>query len=110
MDVDINYSKEDLQEAVGILLSVVDGLLPKGTHYYGQTPDWFVAAAMMACNIKDTEPKAITYLRDHALLVSQEVRPCYVEVDDMLGYTHKNPTRMLDMTFEVEVNKIVRTK
>ena len=43
------------------------------------------------------------------ILVSQEVRPCYVEVEDMLGYTHKNPTRMLDMTFEVEVDKILRT-
>ena len=43
-------------------------------------------------------------------LVSQEVRPCYVEAEDMLGYAHKNPTRMLDMTFEVEVGKIVRTK
>ena len=41
-------------------------------------------------------------------LVSQKVRPRYVEVDDMLGYTHKNPTRVLDMTFEVEVDKIVR--
>ena len=44
------------------------------------------------------------------ILVSQEVRPCYVGVEDMLGYTHKDPTRVLDMTFEVEVGKIVRTE
>lgn len=60
-----NYSNDDLREAVSILLYMVDDMSPEGMHWRGQSPDWFVAAAMMACNIKDSQGKrAIEYLRD----------------------------------------------
>ena len=58
-----HYSSDDMREAISILLTHIDDLYGKGIHWRGQTPDWYVAAAMISCNIKDTNPKAITYLR-----------------------------------------------
>jgi hypothetical protein len=43
--------KAELQECIGKLLSLVDDLLPKSMHYRGQTPDWFVYAGMLSCDI-----------------------------------------------------------
>lgn len=59
-----NYSVEDMQETISILLSYIDELCGPGIHYRGQTPDWYVAAAMISCNIPDTNPPAITYVRE----------------------------------------------
>ena len=58
-----NYSVEDMQETISILLYYIDKLSGPGMHYRGQTPDWYVAAAMISCNIPDTNPSAITYVR-----------------------------------------------
>jgi hypothetical protein len=43
--------KAELQDCIGNLLNMVDELVPKGMHYRGQTPDWFVYSAMLSCNI-----------------------------------------------------------
>ena len=58
-----HYSPDDMREAISILLKHIDDLYGEGIDWRGQTPDWCVAAAMISCNIKDTNPKAITYLR-----------------------------------------------
>jgi hypothetical protein len=47
-----HYTHTELREAVGILLSYIDKTLPEGIHFHGQTPDWFVAAAVMSCNVE----------------------------------------------------------
>lgn len=62
-----NYRNEDLREAIGILLSMIDEMSPPEMHWRGNSPDWYVAAASMACNIEDVEPKCITYLRKGAI-------------------------------------------
>jgi hypothetical protein len=43
--------KAELRDCIGRLLNMVDELVPKGMHYYGQTPDWFVYSAALACDI-----------------------------------------------------------
>jgi hypothetical protein len=43
--------KAELQECIGNLLSMVDQLTGPGRHYYGQTPDWYVYSAALACDI-----------------------------------------------------------
>jgi hypothetical protein len=50
--------KAELQECIGNLLKMVDDLVPKGMHYMGQTPDWFVYSAALACDmpIRDKTP------------------------------------------------------
>ena len=58
-----HYSPDDMREAISILLKHIDNLCGEGMHWRGQTPDWYVAAAMISCNVQDTNPKAITYLR-----------------------------------------------
>ncbi len=48
-----HYTNAELREAISILLSELDSYLPEGFHWRGNTEDWFVAAAMMACNIEE---------------------------------------------------------
>jgi DNA recombination-dependent growth factor C len=43
--------KAELQDCIAKLLNMLDDLLPKGMHYRGQTPDWFVYSAMLSCDI-----------------------------------------------------------
>lgn len=43
--------KAELQECIGKLLSMVDQIAGPGMHYYGQSPDWYVYSAALACDI-----------------------------------------------------------
>ena len=49
------YTKEELKTALAILLDFIDFNSPAGMHDRGQSPDWFVAAAMMICNVRERE-------------------------------------------------------
>ena len=65
-DVEV-YTQEELRAALSILLAFIDKNAPEGMHFMGQSPDWFVGAAMMACNIKERKRgDAIECLEDWA--------------------------------------------
>lgn len=36
-----------------MLLHKLDEVYGEGMHWYGQTPDWYVAAAAVSCDIED---------------------------------------------------------
>ena len=62
-----HYKNEELRECIGFLLAMVDAASPEGMHIRGNTPDWFVAAAMMSANVEDNgKVRAIDCIREAA--------------------------------------------
>lgn len=53
-----NYSDEVVSAVIGNLLVKLDEAYGEGMHWYGQTPDWYVCAAMVSCDIEDPDGKA----------------------------------------------------
>ena len=41
---------QELRDCIGNLLNMLDDLLGPTMHQYGQSPDWFVYSAALACN------------------------------------------------------------
>ena len=48
-----NYSDETVGQCIAMLLHKLDEVYGEGMHWYGQTPDWYVAAAAVSCDIED---------------------------------------------------------
>lgn len=48
-----NYTDETVSQTISMLLHLLDKAYGKGMHWYGQTPDWYVCAAAVSCDIAD---------------------------------------------------------
>lgn len=48
-----NYDVETIGACINDLLERLDQACGQGMHLRGQTPDWYVAAAAVACDIQD---------------------------------------------------------
>jgi len=48
-----HYSDEVISKCIGNLLQRLDQAYGEGMHWYGQTPDWYVCAAMVSCDQPD---------------------------------------------------------
>ena len=53
-----NYSDETISACINNLLARLDEAYGVGMHWRGQTPDWYVAAAMVSCDIEDNAGEA----------------------------------------------------
>ncbi len=53
-----NYSDETVAACINNLLMKLDIAYGEGMHWRGQTPDWYVCAAMVACDIEDPKGEA----------------------------------------------------
>lgn len=53
-----HYSDEVVRACISNLLCMLDDALGTEMHWYGQTPDWYVCASMVACDIEDNEGEA----------------------------------------------------
>ena len=53
-----HYSDETVKTLISNLLYKLDEAYGEGMHWYGQTPDWYVCAAMVSCDIEDYDGKA----------------------------------------------------
>lgn len=62
-----NYSDKVVAACISNLLSRLDEAYGEGMHWYGQTPDWYVCAAMVACDIEDPKGEA-------KLMIMQEAK------------------------------------
>lgn len=59
-----NYSDETVSQTIDMLLHLLDEAYGEGMHWQGQTPDWYVCAAMVSCDIEDTNGRAASYIAD----------------------------------------------
>lgn len=57
-----NYSDEVVSAVISNLLAKLDEAYGEGIHWYGQTPDWYVCAAMVSCDIEDLDGNAATMI------------------------------------------------
>ncbi len=48
-----NYTDEVIAACISNLLARLDEAYGVGMHWYGQTPDWYVCAAAVSCDISD---------------------------------------------------------
>lgn len=48
-----NYIDKVVAACISNLLARLDEVYGEGMHWYGQTPDWYVCAAAVACDIPD---------------------------------------------------------
>jgi len=53
-----HYTDETVSQTISMLLRLLDEAYGPEMHWYGQTPDWYVCAAMVACDIEDTNSEA----------------------------------------------------
>jgi hypothetical protein len=61
-----NYSDETIAACISNLLQRLDAAYGEGMHWYGQTPDWYVAAAMVSCDIEDPKGEATAMIMAEA--------------------------------------------
>jgi hypothetical protein len=61
-----NYTDEVVAACISNLLARLDEVYGEGMHWYGQTPDWYVCAAMVSCDIEDTNGEASRYILKEA--------------------------------------------
>lgn len=61
-----NYSDETVAACISNLLARLDAAYGEGMHWYGQTPDWYVAAAMVSCDIEGRAAEAATMIMAEA--------------------------------------------
>jgi hypothetical protein len=54
-----HYTPDQMRDCIAMLLELIDQMCGTEMHTRGQSPDWFVAAAMMSCNIEDRKNEAI---------------------------------------------------
>ncbi len=57
-----NYTDEVVAACISNLLARLDEVYGEGMHWYGQTPDWYVCAAMVSCDIEDTHGEAANFI------------------------------------------------
>jgi hypothetical protein len=56
-----HYSDETVAACINSLLALLDESYGEGMHWRGQTPDWYVCAAMIACDIEDPNAEVASY-------------------------------------------------
>jgi hypothetical protein len=61
-----NYSDETVRTLISNLLQRLYAAYGEGMHWYGQTPDWYVAAAMVSCDIEDPKGEATAMIMAEA--------------------------------------------
>ncbi len=61
-----NYTDEVVAACISNLLARLDEAYGEGMHWYGQTPDWYVCAAMVSCDIEDPNGEASRYILKEA--------------------------------------------
>lgn len=61
-----NYSDEVVSVCISNLLARLDEAYGEGMHWYGQTPDWYVCAAMVSCDIEDNSVEAASMIMQEA--------------------------------------------
>jgi hypothetical protein len=67
-----NYSDETVSQCISMLLHLLDEAYGVGMHYRGQTPDWYVAAASVACDIEDANKLTANYIAEHHKLIERK--------------------------------------
>ena len=61
-----NYDDEVVSALISNLLARLDSCYGESMHWYGQTPDWYVCAAMVSCDIEDNKGEAAEMiLKEH---------------------------------------------
>ena len=53
-----HYTDETIAACISNLLQRLDEAYGVGMHWRGQTPDWYVAAAMVSCDIEGNAAEA----------------------------------------------------
>ncbi len=53
-----HYSDKTVGTLISNLLARLDQAYGEGMHWRGKTPDWYVAAAMVSCDIEDNAAEA----------------------------------------------------
>ena len=61
-----NYNDETVSTLISNLLRKLDEAYGEGMHWYGQTPDWYVCAAMVSCDIEDSRGEATAMIMEEA--------------------------------------------
>lgn len=61
-----NYTDETISACINNLLARLDEAYGVGMHWRGQTPDWYVCAAMIACDIEDSKGEAAAMILEEA--------------------------------------------
>lgn len=61
-----NYDDETVAACINNLLARLDEVYGEGMHWRGQTPDWYVCSAMVACDIEDTNGEATAMIMQEA--------------------------------------------
>ncbi len=59
-----HYTDETVSQTISMLLHLLDKAYGPEMHWFGQTPDWYVCAAMVACDIEDTNSEAARMIAD----------------------------------------------
>ena len=59
-------SDETVRTLISNLLRRLDEAYGEGMHWYGQTPDWYVCAAMVSCDIEDSRGEAAAMIMEEA--------------------------------------------
>ena len=62
-----HYSDETVRVCIANLLVRLDEAYGEGMHWRGQTPDWYVAAAMVSSDIEDRANEATAAIMAEAL-------------------------------------------
>jgi hypothetical protein len=57
-----NYSDETVGQCISMLLYLLDEAYGPEMHWRGQTPDWYVCAAMVSCDIEDPKGSAASMI------------------------------------------------
>ena len=61
-----NYSDETIKQCISNLLARLDEAYGEGMHWYGQTPDGYVCAAMVSCDIESNADEAAAMIMAEA--------------------------------------------
>jgi hypothetical protein len=61
-----HYTDETVSMVISNLLAQLDAAYGVEMHWYGQTPDWYVCAAMVACDMPDSDNKAATMIKEQS--------------------------------------------
>lgn len=61
-----NYTDETISACINNLLARLDEAYGVGMHWRGQTPDWYVCAAMVSCDQPDPSGEAAGMIMQEA--------------------------------------------
>jgi hypothetical protein len=66
------YNIEEYESVIGLVLTIVDKFEPN-LHLRGNTPDWFVIAAAVSCNVEVSDVvNKLTKARDEYFGIDKE--------------------------------------